>query len=306
MRQKGGPLPVILVVDDDNGIHESLRLLLESEYELVSAVDGAAGLEILERCHVGLILLDLLMPGIDGWEMFERLTHAAGTRPKVLFLTAVDSSAAAVAALKLGADGWILKPFDETALLMQLRSLLQNPQPIVLSGLDLGVLAGLGVIAAVRCGVPVTYRSARSVETPCAGGQELDASGVSTGTSLAAFLRRPPINLDRVSGGSLAAIHIVCTQYPRATVDGIGEAVGLTPKHLSARFKEEIGRPLGDYIARVRVEVIRQRLGQASCPTLDRLAEEAGLCDASHLSKVFGRYVGETPGVYRRMIQGDR
>ena len=72
-----------------------------------------------------LVLLDLLMPGLNGWQVFERLLeYRNGRRPKVIFATGVDSSAAAVAALKLGAEDWIVKPFEESALLMRLGALL--------------------------------------------------------------------------------------------------------------------------------------------------------------------------------------
>jgi CheY-like chemotaxis protein len=109
-----------MVVDDDPGIHEALRLTLDDHYEVHSASGGAEALQDLARRHVDLVLLDLLMPGVDGWQVFDRIRLMA-PRPKIVFLTAVDRSEAAVTALQSGADDWIVKPFEEPALLTHFR-----------------------------------------------------------------------------------------------------------------------------------------------------------------------------------------
>ena len=76
----------------------------------------------------------------------------------------------------------------------------------------------------------------------------------------------------------------------------LARAVGLSTDSLLRRFKRDLGLTPRDWITRVRVEVIKQRL-TPDLP-LERLATEVGLCDASHLSKVFTRYVRESPGLY--------
>jgi DNA-binding response OmpR family regulator len=94
-------------------------------------------LEVQTR-RIDIVLLDLLMPGVHGWEVFERLRQIRGQRPKVIFLTGVDSSIAAVAALKLGAEDWIVKPFDEDVLRQQIRSLAQRHRMHVREGSSAG------------------------------------------------------------------------------------------------------------------------------------------------------------------------
>src|SRR5262249_30210812 len=65
--------PVILVVDDDEGLRESFRLILDDEYNLLEAPDGARALDILRSTHVDLVLLDVRLPGMGGVEVLERL-----------------------------------------------------------------------------------------------------------------------------------------------------------------------------------------------------------------------------------------
>ncbi len=65
--------PVILVVDDDNGLRESFRLILEDGYDLLEAADGRQALEIVRTSEVDLVLLDIRLPEMDGIEVLERI-----------------------------------------------------------------------------------------------------------------------------------------------------------------------------------------------------------------------------------------
>jgi YesN/AraC family two-component response regulator len=246
------------------------------------------------RRHVDLVLLDLLMPKVDGWAVFEQLLQMSGPRPKVIFLTAVDSSGPAAAAIKLGAEDWITKPFDESSLLMQIRALLQ-PGRIIVQGGELGARGTIGVLSTLRCGLSAEYRSS--------GHLVFDAASAACETGMAALLSQPPINLTALSKVTAAALHHVSTKYPGVNVDGLAHALGLSTNYLLQLFRQDLGLTPRDYIARVRVEVIKQRLRLPECPSLERLAEEVGLCDGPHLSRVFRRYVQAPPGLYRGNIQ---
>ena len=65
--------PSILVVDDDPGLRESFRLILEDEYDVLDVPDGAQALDVLRSCQVDLVLLDIRLPGMDGLEVLERI-----------------------------------------------------------------------------------------------------------------------------------------------------------------------------------------------------------------------------------------
>ncbi|HEX9819948.1 MAG TPA: response regulator [Methylomirabilota bacterium] len=66
MTKTQAPRPVVMVVDDDEGVHAALRLVLDDEFEVISAFSGEAGIRQLARRDVAIVLLDLVMPGVDG------------------------------------------------------------------------------------------------------------------------------------------------------------------------------------------------------------------------------------------------
>jgi excisionase family DNA binding protein len=118
--------PRVLIVDDDERVREFVRVNLAIDgYEVREAASAEAGLEAIEREPPDLILLDVMMPKVDGWEMLRRLRerHGVGTIPVVMFSGKVDEQAAGDAATR-GAQGFIGKPFDPRALIESTRQLL--------------------------------------------------------------------------------------------------------------------------------------------------------------------------------------
>jgi len=90
--------PVILVVDDDPGLRDSFRVILEDEYEVLDVPDGAGALEIVRSCQVDLVLLDIRLPEMDGIEVLERI-KALDEQLEVILVTAVKTVRTAVAAI---------------------------------------------------------------------------------------------------------------------------------------------------------------------------------------------------------------
>jgi two-component system, OmpR family, response regulator MprA len=119
----------ILVVDDERAVRDSLRRALELEgYEIQLAVDGSealAALEAEEESQPEAVILDVLMPGLDGLEVCRRL-RAAGNHVPVLMLTARDEVENRVAGLDAGADDYVTKPFALEELLARVRALLRR------------------------------------------------------------------------------------------------------------------------------------------------------------------------------------
>jgi excisionase family DNA binding protein len=121
----GGRGPVVLIVDDDERMREYVRVNLEMEgYTVREAGDGEEGLQVLEESTPDLVLLDVMMPGVDGWEMLRRVQerHGVGTIPVIMFSGKVDESAEEAA--KRGAQGFIGKPFNPQELIDQTKQLL--------------------------------------------------------------------------------------------------------------------------------------------------------------------------------------
>src|SRR5436853_152517 len=108
--------PTILVVDDDPGLRDSIHLILDDEYEVVEAVDGAQALSILESTRIDLVLLDLVMSRGDGFKVLERRRKAEKTVP-IIVLSALNTAWTAATAMRLGALDYVTKPFDEEVLL---------------------------------------------------------------------------------------------------------------------------------------------------------------------------------------------
>lgn len=115
----------ILIVDDDRNICELLRLYLEKEgYETTLAYDGQQALEVFADAKPNLVLLDVMMPRMDGWETCRRI-RALGNVP-VIMLTAKGETFDKVLGLELGADDYIVKPFDTKEVVARIKAVLRR------------------------------------------------------------------------------------------------------------------------------------------------------------------------------------
>ena len=115
----------MLVVDDDDRMREYMRASLELEgYSVLEAGNAEEGLAVLESEHQPqLILLDVMMPGIDGWEMLQRIQERHGSIPVIMFSGQVDEQSAARAEER-GASAFVGKPFDPQQLIDQAKQIL--------------------------------------------------------------------------------------------------------------------------------------------------------------------------------------
>jgi two-component system, OmpR family, response regulator MprA len=119
----------LLVVDDDPDVLESLsRALRMAGYSVTLASNGGEGLEALARSPVDLIVLDILMPIVDGFDMCQRLRERGDDTP-ILVLTARDGVDDRVTGLEVGADDYLVKPFALRELLARIRALLRRSRP---------------------------------------------------------------------------------------------------------------------------------------------------------------------------------
>jgi DNA-binding NtrC family response regulator len=113
------------VVDDEPGLRESFRLILDEDFEVIDVADGAAALEVVRSAQVDLVLLDIRLPGMDGIEVLERI-KGIDEGVEVVLVTAVRTVRTAVAAMKLGAFDYLTKPFEDDELLSIVRRALER------------------------------------------------------------------------------------------------------------------------------------------------------------------------------------
>ncbi len=118
--------PLVLVVDDE----ENIRFLVESALQLagidtIGADDGRSGLKLATDARPDLIVLDVMMPGLDGFEVLQRLRDS-GSRTPVVFLTARDSTDDRVRGLTAGGDDYMVKPFAVAELVARVQLRLQQ------------------------------------------------------------------------------------------------------------------------------------------------------------------------------------
>ena len=116
----------LLLVDDDPAVREALALVLDlNGFEVNTAVDGREAIRALSLDTPDAVILDVLMPGLDGLEVCRRI-RAAGDRTPVLMLTARAEVSERVAGLEAGADDYLAKPFAREELIARLRALLRR------------------------------------------------------------------------------------------------------------------------------------------------------------------------------------
>ena len=115
----------ILIVEDDNNIADLLRLYLEKEgYQATIAADGTQGIDLYRKLRPDLVLLDVMMPGVDGWGVLRAIRQDSQT--PVIMLTAKGETNDKVQGLKQGADDYLTKPFEMKELLARVEAVLRR------------------------------------------------------------------------------------------------------------------------------------------------------------------------------------
>jgi two-component system alkaline phosphatase synthesis response regulator PhoP len=118
----------ILVIEDEEDIAELIRYNLEREgYRVTHADSGERGIEIVRRQHPDLLLLDLMLPGVDGLEVCKRVkADAATAKTPIIMVTARGEEADVVTGLELGAEDYLTKPFSPRVLVARVRAVLRR------------------------------------------------------------------------------------------------------------------------------------------------------------------------------------
>src|SRR5262245_21881507 len=265
------PRPVLLVVDDDPGLLEALRLIFEGRYQVLTALNGPAALEIARSSPIDAVLLDVLMPGLDGFEVLQRLKATDPGLP-VIVLTGVKHIEPAVHGMQLGAFHYLTKPFDERGLLTTVAGAIQTrPRyrgQALLIGNDAAALASLALMLSPHASVVTTTPILVPVTTLACGPLLVIYDSEAPGHLAVDFVRSLRERFAR------SPFLVLTRDLDQATL--LCEKAGLTPDQL-------VGKPYRlddvlDRIARVapslgQLSTLASRLGFQTMKLLDYLAK---------------------------------
>ncbi len=127
LKESGLVLATILVVDDDASIRELVRILLEQEYfQVKEARDGQEALDLAEEHTIDMAIVDIMLPKVDGWFLCKEFRELYDF--PILMLTAKGETVQKIKGFTLGADDYMVKPFDPRELLVRVKALLRRYQ----------------------------------------------------------------------------------------------------------------------------------------------------------------------------------
>lgn len=262
-----GSHPTILVVEDHSDLRNFLRVMLEANYQVLTAEHGQQALDILgssQGATIRLILSDVMMPVMDGFELVQQLkTDAKYAAIPVVMLTARAELQDKLKALRIGVDDYILKPFEEEEVLVRIRNLLEQ----------------------------TTIRDRYRQEL-------LEAEGNPTMPKVAAdasaILTLPDQEwLTQVEEAVRQELN-----QPEFKAEQLAQHIYLSRRQLDRRLKTLTGLTAGEYIREVRLQQARQFLEQRSFSSVRVVALEVGFKSHSHFSKQYKERFGKRPSEY--------
>lgn len=167
--RRRGERPLLLVADDEPDAREALSQVLAPEYDVASASDGQEALDLARAEHPDVVLLDIVMPRLDGFEVLERLRHDPATADiPVIFVSGRGDDAVKVRSLDLGAVDYLQKPFSERELRARVERTLRlvRSQTALRELAQTDALTGLANLRAFRARVDEEVKRARRYRTP--------------------------------------------------------------------------------------------------------------------------------------------
>ncbi|MFN4226579.1 MAG: sigma-54-dependent transcriptional regulator [Candidatus Ratteibacteria bacterium] len=117
----------ILIIDDEQGVRESLKFALKDKYKIILASNGKEGMSFIEKENIDLIILDIILPDIDGISLLKEIKKNYKDIP-IIMLTAVSQIKTAVEAMKIGALDYITKPFDIEELILVVEKIMKTKE----------------------------------------------------------------------------------------------------------------------------------------------------------------------------------
>lgn len=292
--------PVVLAVDDDPRVLDAYQAILESRYEVLTAPDGRAALEILQSRTIDVVLLDMLMPGLNGLGVLQALKRL-GIETNVVMVSGMNDTLSALEALRLGATDYLSKPFDVGHLHRVIARLTREdiaadapsrsralPHALIVTE-DAGLRAGLAValrtrgrvdavadtqaalavLARIRPDAVVTSDEAvaaeirghaASVPILVAHGGRADFDALLRSIIEAFAVRHADV---RGFGSAVSRVlAYVSARAGRTSIEAVAAAVGVSYSHLARLFADQMEMTVTEYVTHVKLEIDRPRLAK--------------------------------------------
>ena len=287
------PRPVVLAVDDDSRVLDVYQAILEARYEVLTAANGRAALEILQSRTVDVVLLDMLMPGLNGLGVLEALKRL-GIETNVVMVSGANDTLSAFEALRLGASDYLSKPFDVGHLHQVIRRLTEDaapaaaerpvsrtrtlPHALIVSD-NTGLRAGLAVALRTRGRVDAVAETRSALAVLARTRPDVI---VASNLSVAAELReqapsvpllvadgpRPDFDellraiVDAFAAPVPRVLAYVSARCGRTSIEAIAGAVGVSCSHLGHVFADEMEMTVTEYVTHVKLEAERPKLAK--------------------------------------------
>ncbi|MFJ7647772.1 response regulator transcription factor [Lysinibacillus sp. NPDC097279] len=128
----------LLVVDDDDHIRELIKVFLQNEgFDVIEALDGVDALSKLDAEKVDMVIMDIMMPNMDGWQLCKEIRAFNSDLP-ILMLTAKGETAQKVKGFNLGTDDYLVKPFEPVELIVRVKSILKRYRIALSQTIEIG------------------------------------------------------------------------------------------------------------------------------------------------------------------------
>jgi len=259
---EGDDRPVILVIDDDDDFRTYIRWHLAPDYRVEEAAGGHPGYEAAQRILPDLVLLDVMMPTLDGFELCTMIKeHPDIDHIPIIMLTARADAESRVHGLDVGADAYLTKPFDTDELEVRIENLLAS-----------------------RRTLQRAFQRRNGAEAP------LDHEGSDA---------RPNPDAEPELVESVETCIARCFTDPDFGPTELAEAVALSPSHLRRKMKEHYDRTPVQLIRYRRLQAGAKLLRDEPDTTIGEVAYAVGFNSQSYFTRSFRDVFGQTPSEYR-------
>lgn len=267
--------PCVLVVEDNSDIRNYVVSLLKDNYNVMQAVDGQEALEKMEDMMPDLIITDIMMPRMDGYELCRNVREKEDTyHIPIVVTTARIGEEDRMQGLNLGVDAYLTKPFKSQELLLHVHRLITQRQKLKETFLKL-ILSDSSPID------DATYNAKRAMI-----GEALNNNSNRLNSRDNAFIQ----DVHRSADACLARFELTPTD--------LADEMAMSYSQLNRRMKNITGMTVNTYIERLVVGKACKLLQTTMLP-VGEIATQCGFNDNSYFSRVFKKVTGKTPSQYR-------